>query len=448
MNIIEKAKSKITTGNSRSVKAKKNILGMLLLKGGNILIGLLLVPLTLHYVDSECYGIWLTLSSMVAWVSFFDIGISNGLRNRLTEAMAAGDNVLCQKYVSTTYAILTIIFIPLMVLMLIVAPLVDWGGLLNISAKYSESLLVSISIIIVYFCINFILNTINTVILAEQRPADASLRQFIQQLVSLVIIYLLTKFTVGNLVYLCLALCMAPLLVVTLFNVTLFNGRYKYMCPKLRMVDFKVAPSLLKLGVQFFIIQIAAIVQYQAINFIILKYYGASDVTDYNIANKYFSIIYMVWGILTTPLWSATTDALSKGDVQWVRNAQSKYLKMLLLFAIGGVFMFAISSWVYDLWVGDAVHITRTLSFWVLVYNLGLMFGGIFVAVINGSGHLKVQTYASFISPFVFIGLCALFIYLDMGIYSVLIAALISNFNGLILAPIQCHGLLKTKKIS
>ena len=60
----------INKGSERSIKAKKNVLSMLFIKGGSILVGLLLVPLTLEYVDSESYGIWLTLSSMVAWISF------------------------------------------------------------------------------------------------------------------------------------------------------------------------------------------------------------------------------------------------------------------------------------------------------------------------------------------------------------------------------------------
>lgn len=151
---------------------------MLFIKGGSILVGLLLVPLTLEYVDSESYGIWLTLSSMVAWISFFDIGINNGLKNKLAESLALKNYELGQKYVSTTYAILSLIFIPLMFLLLIATHFIDWCAFLNLPDKYADSLVIAVSIIITYFCINFILSTINIVILAEQRPADESLRVF------------------------------------------------------------------------------------------------------------------------------------------------------------------------------------------------------------------------------------------------------------------------------
>ena len=446
MNLIEYIKNKVFSGNKRSAKAKKNIIEMLFLKGGNILIGILLVPMTLNYVDSETYGIWLALSSMVAWISFFDIGINNGLKNKLAEAFAKEDYLLGKKYVSTTYAILTLIFIPLMIVLLVVVPFIDWSVLLNLDTKQNDGLLIAIAIIIAYFCINFILSTINVVLMSDQRPADASLRQFVQQLTSLIIIYVLTTTTKGSLINLCLGLCASPLIVILLFNFTLFTGRYRAIAPSFGNIDFSLAPNLLKLGIQFFVIQIAAIIQYQMINFLILRYYGAAEVAAYNIAFKYFSILTMVWSILISPLWVAVTDAISRNDYAWINNVKKKYIQYYFCFVVIGGGLLLCSSFIYDIWIGDKVSISLVLSIFVLIYNLAMMFGSIFVMIINGSGQLKLQSYASIVSPFVFIFtffMCNnIFCY---GVISVLIAAIISNFNGLVLAPIQCRKILKSK---
>ena len=164
-----------------------------MIKGGNILTGLLLVPMTLGYVDSGTYGLWIALSSMVAWISFFDIGINNGLKNHLAKALATGEYDKARTFVSTTYALLVLIFIPLMFVLLCVSPYVDWFSLLNI--RHADSLLPSVCIIIAYFCINFILSTINIILIADQKPAAASFRTLIQQITSLVIIFILTKIT-------------------------------------------------------------------------------------------------------------------------------------------------------------------------------------------------------------------------------------------------------------
>lgn len=446
MNILDVIRNIITLGSERSVKAKKNIIGMLFFKGGNILIGLLIVPMTINYVDSENYGIWLTLSSMVAWMSFFNIGLNNGLKNKLGEALAKGDLLLGKKYVSTTYALLCLIFIPLMFIFLFIVPYVNWYAFLNISESIGESLLASICILIVYFCLNFILSTINIVLQADQNPAGASIRDLIQQFLSLIIIWILTLTTQGNLLNLCIALCAAPIIISVVFNITLFKGRYNSIAPSFRCVDFKVAPSLLNLGVKFFIIQIAALIQFQMSNFLILKYIGPVEVTAYNVAYKYMSIIMMIWSIITTPVWSAVTDAIAKEDYSWIINMQKRYQKLLIVFSCVGILMVLISPWVYNIWIGNEVSIQPILTLFVFLYIWVMMFGNVYVSILNGAGKLNVQMYACLISPFIFIGV---FFFcnsiLQLGVISVLIASILSNFNGFLLAPIQCHKFLHSK---
>lgn len=444
MNIIDRIKKIITTGSERSVKAKKNILGMLFLKGGNIFIGLMLVPMTINYVDSENYGIWLTLSSMVAWMSFFNIGINNGLKNKLGEALANGDLDLGKKYVSTTYAMLCLIFIPLMLILLFVVPFIDWYSVLNISESVGNSLLASICILIVYFCLNFVLSTINMVLQADQNPAGASSRDLVQQVLSLAIIWILTLTTKGSLLNLCVALCASPLVVSGFFNITLFTGRYKAIAPSFKSIDFKIVPSLLNLGVKFFIIQMAGIIQYQMSNFLILKYIGATEVTAYNIAYKYISVLWMVWSIMTTPIWAAVTDAIAKGDFNWIRNTQKRYLKLLMFFIIGGVLMVVVSPWVYKIWIGDSVSITPLLSVFVFLYIWVMMYGNVYVSILNGAGKLNLQMYSCLVSPLVFLGVFSICNHVfNLGAISVLIASILSNFNGFLIAPIQCRRFLR-----
>jgi len=64
---ITNIKDFFTKGNSRTVKAKKQILYSFFLKAISVVIGLMFVPLLLNYLDAERYGIWLTLTSIVGW---------------------------------------------------------------------------------------------------------------------------------------------------------------------------------------------------------------------------------------------------------------------------------------------------------------------------------------------------------------------------------------------
>lgn len=98
-------------GDQRTSKAKKNILLSIGIKACSILVSLVLVPLTLGYLNKYEYGIWLTLSSTLMWINYFDIGLGNGLRNKLAEALADSDVKKGQVYISTTFALLTIIMV-------------------------------------------------------------------------------------------------------------------------------------------------------------------------------------------------------------------------------------------------------------------------------------------------------------------------------------------------
>ena len=74
-----------------------------LYKAGGIIANFLLVPLTIAYLDTENYGVWLTLTSFISWFSFFDVGLGNGLRNKFAEAKTLGDYKRARAFVSTAY---------------------------------------------------------------------------------------------------------------------------------------------------------------------------------------------------------------------------------------------------------------------------------------------------------------------------------------------------------
>ena len=194
---------------SRSARLKQNVAVSLLVKVGSILCSLVMVPVAIDFVNDVQYGIWLTISSIVAWMSFFDIGFTNGLRNKLAEAFAFKDNGLAKIYVSTTYFILSVIFFFLALLLLLLVQIFDVSSLLNISSGYEAELKVSLSILIVYFCVTFVLRILSIVVIADQRPAYSSFIDFLGQLLSLAAILIFRNHVDGSLTVLsyCLCLC-------------------------------------------------------------------------------------------------------------------------------------------------------------------------------------------------------------------------------------------------
>jgi len=439
---------KMGGGHERSVRAKKNIAGSLLIKIISIAVSLIVVPLTLNYVNPSRYGIWLTLSSVVAWFSFFDIGITHGLRNKFAEAKAKGDDESAQIYVSTTYAILAIVFCLIWLIFLVVNPYLNWSSLLKISPEYASDVSKLALIVFTYFCFQFVLQTISTVITADQQPAKASLINVSGQVLTLIIIIILVKTTEGSLVNLGLALCASPLLALIIANYFFFKGKYKAYRPKFSKVKFAYAKGLFNLGVVFFIIQIAGLIQFESANILISRNFGPTDVTSYNIVFKYFNILSMGFMIFLTPFWSASTEAYLKKEIEWIKNSMKKYNYLNLAFCAAGVIMLLASETIYELWLGkDVVDIDFWLSFWGFAFFMVSLYGSKYVSFLNGISALRLQFWASIFSPILYLILVFIMIdYFKMGVHTMFIAAILANFNGFILAPLQYHMIINKKK--
>lgn len=428
-----------TRGHERSINAKKNILASFIIKGCSIAISLLVVPLSLNYVNPSQYGVWLTLSSMVAWISFFDIGFTQGFRNKFAEAKAKGDTLLARIYISTTYYYMSLIFSVVWIFLLIISQIIDWQALINISEDLEKEVSRLVIIIVTYFCFQFVFKIINTMLIADEKPAKASFVDLASQFVSLIVIFAFTRLTSGSLLNLGIAIGVAPTIVIMLATYILFRTQYKDYTPSLKLVKKEYAKEIMNLGLKFFVLQIANIVQYGTTSFLIAHYFTTVQVTSYNIAYKYFFTLQMIFMILLTPLWSGATVAYNSGDSDWIKGVVRKYLYFLIPFILLGALMLTFANPVYDLWLGkDTVDIKFSISFLCYVFFATAMFASIFVNVINGIGALKIQFISSIITSIGFIFVSILLIkYFKLGVESILIAGILSNVYGFILAPLQ-----------
>lgn len=430
-------------GNGSFSTLKKHALFSLLLRGVSMLVSFLLVPLSISFVGKEQYGIWLTISSIIAWLTLLDIGLGYGLRNNLVKAFSSGKFKLAKIYVSTTYVVLTCFIILILVLFFIIEPFLNWTSILNISPELSIGIRKVIVIIFVYFCMSFLLKIVNSILYASQKAAFSSIIDTGGQFLSLLTVYMLAKYVDGSLLYLCIAMCLMPALFALFFNLRLFKGKYRSIAPSVKYFRVWSIRQLLGLSLKFFIIQIAAVIQYQTANIIIAKSFSIVDVTAYNITVKYFSILTIFLGLIVAPLWSAITEAYNREDFKWIRNVVRKYLFITSVLMFASVVLLFAADTVYHIWIdrwvgGEDVLIPFSLSFWCMMYTIFSLPGFVFVNVLNGIGAVKIQFILSLITPILYVILCVILIsYFKLGVYSVFIASIISNVNGFIIAPIQ-----------
>ncbi len=398
----------ITKGHERSVKAKKNILASFIIRGLSIAISLVLVPLTINYVNPSRYGIWLTLGSILTWFSFFDIGLGNGLRNKFAEALAQGESELARIYLSTTYAVLGIIIGSVLFLFICINPFLNWAIILNTSHEMAGELSLLVIIVFVFFCLRFVFQLIFIVLSACQETAKASLFDFLGSLFSSAIIFILTKTTSGNLIYLGVTLSATPVLVLIVSSLWFYSRGYKKFAPSFKYVKFKYTRDLMSLGINFFIIQIAVLVLFNTNNIIIAQLFGPQEVTTYNISFKLFSVITMIFFIIVTPLWSAYTEAYTKKEFKWIKTMMSKMEKIWILLSIFTILILLSSPVIYKLWVGKSVEIPFALSIAMSSFVIAYVWQILHISLLNGIGKIRLQLYVALISGIINIPLAIL----------------------------------------
>jgi len=438
--------------NARSALLKKNIILNTLIKIVSIIISFLLVPLCIKFVGEEDYGVWLTLSSVIIFMAFLDIGFSNGLRNKYAEAKALNDKKLIREYVSTAFFSLSFIFILVWILIIFANSFIDWTILFDQSlSDKPQSFSALFLLIISYFCLLSIFKLLGTILFADQRPFIVALIDAIGQLFCLLLIWMLMQIESGTLLRLGLIFCLTPLFIWGCANLYFFNSKkyYKDIIPSLSHFKFSRIKNLMGLGGKFFIIQVAGLIQYQTANFIIAYYYTTTDVTYYNLVYKYFSAVTMLFSLFLTPLWSAVTDAYTKKDYAWIKWSVNRFLKMAMGLSIVCIIMLLLRNVIFNLWVGEEItsNISILLMMWCCLYTIVVLYTTIYVNILNGMGILNIQFILSLLAPVLYLFMVYILIgKLNLGTHILFVALLLTNLNGYV-APVQYYYLMKKSKL-
>ncbi len=435
----------INRGQQRSVKAKKHIVASFLIKGISILTGFFMVPLIIGYIHKEEYGIWLTLSSVVGWFSFFDIGLGHGLRNKLALALAQGQLEKARTFVSSAYAILGLILVGILVLFFIVLPWLDWQIILNTDKINADELRLVAVATFSFFCINFLLKLIHSIFLADQRPANPGFFNLLSNVISLIIIFVLTKTTQGSLFYLALTLGLTPMIILVSVSIYMFHGGYRAISPAFQFVRIAQFKELWTLGIRFFLIQISSVVIFSTDNIIIAQLFGPAEVPAYAIAHQYFGLVTALFSIVSVPFWSAYTEAYIKRDMDWIISTNKKLVKVWSGLMVVSICMLGLSSYFYQFWVPE-IEVPFVLSMMMCIYVNVLAWGNIFVVFINGVGKIHLQLVLGIAGTLINIPLSYFFAQiLGLGSAGVILASILCIAYGPIFAPIQFNKIIRGK---
>lgn len=353
---------------------------------------LITIPLTLRYLGNERFGLWIAISSVLAMATFADFGVGNGVLNTVAKAFGQDDFEGVRRAISSGFAILTSIAALLMLAFFVIYPFVNWAYLFHVvSPQAKPEAGPAFAVFAICFALNISVDVVQRTQLGLQEGYRYALWQTAGSVLMLAGILAGIYFRVG-LPVLVIAIAGAPVFATILNTVHFFGFVRPDLRPAWRLVSRDTISQITRLGGLFFVLQVVVGLAFSADNFIIARMLGAAQVPDYSIPQRMFAFITMLSGMFVAPLWPAYGEAISRGDISWVRHTLRKSLILTgSLTCAAALLMLLFSRELLRIWVGSSIHPSFVLLLGLTVWTVIMSCGNCLGTFLNGAEVIRFQ---------------------------------------------------------
>lgn len=424
----------------------KQIKGAVLYKGGAVVASFLAIPVMISYLGVLQFGVWSTLLTIMSWVVFFDLGIGNGLRNKVAESLAKGQGALARSYISSAYSLIGFVAVFIWLVFFLCSYKITWQHVFNTVVVPEYELRYSVLVAAAFILLNFWVGLVTALLGAVQKTSLISLGQLFTNGFALIVSFGLYHLADARISYL------AWMYGIGLLggNVLLswwFYKKYEYLRPGFNLSREHLTP-LLSVGGRFFIIQLAVLVVFTTDKILITQMFGPEHVTEYEVIFKLFSVITFLHTLISSPLWSAYTDAYHRKDTAWINKMLRTQLKLYALVVVGIFVLVALAQFIVGIWIGRAFVVSTPLIMFVAGFVAVSTWNNIFAIMLNGAGAVNVQLYTALAAMFINIPMALLMVKgFGMGVEGVVLAATLSLLFSAVLLPLQVYRLTRTETV-
>lgn len=402
------------------------------------------VPLVLGCLGEYHNGVWLTISSLLVWIEVMDIGLGNGLRNKLAQAVAHDRMDDAQRVVSSAFAMLLVIMIPVALLLDVLILNADVYAFLNVDTSEVSGLNEMIAASVTLVCCTFVLKFIGNVYMGLQLPSVSNVLQAMGMILALLLTWGLALTDNGTLANVLVVNAGAPLLVYMIAYPVTFC-KYKALRPTVKTMEWTMGKSLLNLGSKFFFVQVGGLFLFASCNFFISHYYSPTAVTPFQIAHRYMTLLVTIFTIIAMPMWNATTDAYHRGDWQWIRDADRRMGRVCLVFVGIAALLMAFAPLFYSVWIGDKSSVPMGYTVLLGIYALVIIMSTRYSYFLNGVGALRLQVVMTIVDAILFVSGVMLISSLTDDLRYFIALMILTQLPGLLVNIMQFHRILDNK---
>lgn len=337
----------------------------LLARGFGLLLSLISVPITLSYLGREQYGLLAVVTSLISWTSLFDLGLVNGLVNKLAEAYGRDDKESASRYFATAFFLLLVtasiagfLFIGLLVS-------VNWAQVLGVKKGLPDSTLRwTVGVAFYSFLATMPFTVVRQAYVAYQRGYAAHLLATASSAVGLAMVLAAIHLKQG-LPAIAASSGLATVIVGLFGMLRLLRRDMPWLTARFSRFSKVAAKRLLDVSVPLFLFQVSSLVINQTQPIILAYVSSLSAVAEYTIAMKLYLVLASLITMATASFIPAFREAFESGDLQWLRHA---FRRLVALRVSGAAIAFGVlavaGNALLDVWLGQET-MSFTLAVWL-----------------------------------------------------------------------------------
>lgn len=393
--------------------------------GGTIItsiIGFISVPISLHYWQTEKFGVWILINSVLIYLGMSNLGLNAAAGTLMAKNPSVDDKLRILSRVLHILIITVGIFFTAFLLMNYFYT--DWTMLLGkIPHHLKDEAHLTCFILAVFFFINLPFSLISSAFNGFHIVYIENICSVFLKIINFFVL-LLVVYVKGNLVIFAIIMGSANLI----FNLGKLGYLYFFVLKKMdylknEMVNIKSDNedtsyrSICITGVRFFFTGIAGMVVWNTDYLVISNLLSVEKVTPYAITFTVYQTLFVIIIALNTSVLSILAKELGHNNWAWINKV---YEKLLVIMAIsGGLFWLGGVLFLKDLiylWTGKNGYAGLLTVFALGGYSYLAAMANLNSGIINSFNYIKRMPFVGLLEAILKLSFSVLFIhFFDIG---------------------------------
>lgn len=389
---FQPGKTSQSRGEWRLRRAGATAVATLIVRGFTVIATLVTIPFIAPYLGAERFGLWMTLGTVLAWLSLVDLGMANSLIHALAAAEGKDDQVQARRVVASAIWIMAGLGGLLIFSGLCLWPFVSWSSVFNVTSPQAVTEVRQAVLVVLVILALRLLSSLSLAI--YQGLQEGWLFQIWSGLAGLLsIAALLTAISFkAGLPTLLLSFFGTQVIGDFMAAADLFLRRRKWLRPRRQDFDRRKAIWLLRSGTRFWVAQISAVLLLQTDLIIVTRLFGAGEAGSYGTALRLFTLIGLTQGAFIVPLQAAYSEAQARGDHNWITSTfrSSVLVSLLCVIPVAGLLCF-FAPQIFRLLVTPELLPVRALVIALMCSEIINSVARCISILLNGLGHIRSQ---------------------------------------------------------